>query len=53
MKEMRAKRLEPKLEIPLLGYNSVVATIAAGLMVRSPFGEKYCRAHSCNAMSWD
>jgi hypothetical protein len=59
MKEMRAKRLEPKPEMPLLGH-SVVATIATarsirsptwGLMTRTPFGEKYHRAHSCKVRS--
>jgi hypothetical protein len=59
IKEMRAKKLEPKPETPLLGY-SVVATIAAArsirsptwaLMARSSFGEKYYRAHSCNVRS--
>jgi hypothetical protein len=56
MKEMRAKRFEPKPEIPMLGY-SVVATIAAARSIRSPKWarlepfQSYSYSHSCNVRS--
>jgi hypothetical protein len=52
MKEMRAKRFEPKPEIPMLGY-SVVATIAAARSIRSPTWAKVgsYQSHSCNVRS--
>jgi hypothetical protein len=62
MKEMRAKRLEPKPDMPMLGY-SVVATIAAARSIRSPtwakvgsypprsFQSHSYPSHSCNVRS--
>jgi hypothetical protein len=53
MKEMRAKRFEPKPEIPMLGY-SVVATIAAARSIRSPKWARVAasyQSHSCKVRS--